>query len=133
VAALQQVEGGEAYPELDQLLYDLKSGFGTAMDDDLNISAALAAVFKAVKQLNRLMSEDAVCADQVPKILDGFRQVDSVLNIFHFGSAEPDREIADLLRRRDTARKARDWELADALRRELAARGVVVRDDKIHS
>jgi cysteinyl-tRNA synthetase len=37
---LRNVKQGQPYAELEQLLYDLKNGFSSAMDDDLNISAA---------------------------------------------------------------------------------------------
>ena len=131
VAALQQLDGGQPYPELDQLLYDLKNGFGTAMDDDLNISVALAAIFKVVKQLNRLSSSRRIAADQVPRVLEGFRSIDAVLQIFNFNTTLQNQAIIELQRRRESARKARDWDLADALRRELMALGVMVRDGKI--
>jgi cysteinyl-tRNA synthetase len=131
MTALQQLEGGLPYPELDQLLYDLKSGFGSAMEDDLNISVALAAIFRAIKQLNRLMTAGRIAADQVPKVMDGFRQLDTVLQIFDFKASGEDPVVADLQRRREAARRARDWDLADALRQQLSDLGVVVRDGKV--
>jgi cysteinyl-tRNA synthetase len=67
----------------------------------------------------------------VPKILDGFRQIDTVLQVFNFDAAAQDPAIGELQRRREEARKARDWKLADALRQELAEKGVIVRDSKI--
>jgi cysteinyl-tRNA synthetase len=39
---LRNIKEGRSYNELDQLLYDIKNGFITAMDDDLNISEAMA-------------------------------------------------------------------------------------------
>jgi cysteinyl-tRNA synthetase len=123
MTALQQLEGGLPYPELDQLLYDLKSGFGSAMEDDLNISVALAAIFTAIKQLNRLMTAGRIAADQVPKVMDGFRQLDTVLQIFDFKASDEDPVVADLQRRREAARRARDWDLADALRQQLSDLG----------
>ncbi len=131
IAALQQLDGGQPYPELDQLLYDLKNGFGAAMDDDLNISAALAAIFKVVKQLNRLISKRRIASAQVPRVIEGFRNIDAVLQVLDFEPAAQDPVIVELQRRREAARKARDWDLADALRQELADLGVMVRDGKV--
>ena len=130
IAALQQLDGGQPYSELDQLLYDLKNGFGAAMDDDLNISAALAAIFKVVKQLNRLISKRRIASAQVPRVIEGFRNIDAVLQVLDFEPAVEDPVIVELQRRRKAARKARDWNLADALRRELTDLGVMVRDGK---
>ena len=37
------------------MCYDIKNGFTMAMDDDLNISAALASLFIVVKRINSLI------------------------------------------------------------------------------
>ncbi len=131
VITLQQVQAGQTYAELDQLLYDLKNGFVTAMDDDLNISAALAAIFKIVKQLNRLASKGQIAVDQVSKVLDGLKNIDSVLRIFNFDTAYDDAKVQELLRQRAKSRLERKWEMADELKKKLAERGVMVRDGKI--
>ena len=49
-----------SYPELDQLLYDLKHGFNSAMDDDLNTSAAMASIFTIIKRVNILIWENKI-------------------------------------------------------------------------
>jgi len=54
IRSLLHVKKGEPYPELDQLIYDIKNGFINAMDDDLNISEAMASTFKAVRRVNGL-------------------------------------------------------------------------------
>jgi len=43
---------GKGYPDADQFLYELKKQFSDEMDDDLNISGALAALFDFVKRVN---------------------------------------------------------------------------------
>jgi len=48
---------GEGYPNTDQYVYDLKQGFHDAMDDDFNISGALAALFDFVKALSVPIAE----------------------------------------------------------------------------
>ena len=131
VAALIQLKEGRSYKDLDQLLYDLKSGFISAMGDDLNISAALAAVFKIVKQLNRLTSGRQIAAHQVGKVLEALSNIDSVLNIFHFQIQAGQEEIKELMAKRDAARREKNWKLADQLRDKLIRMGVAVRDAKI--
>ena len=130
VVTLQQVQGRQPYKDMDQLIYDLKNGFAAAMDDDLNISAALAAIFSVIKKLNRLAAHDRIAADQVPKVMDGLRTIDAVLGIFSFDSVYDDPHVQDLLRQRSVARLERNWELADRLREKLAGLGVMVRDTK---
>jgi cysteinyl-tRNA synthetase len=131
VVTLQQVQGGQPYKDLDQLIYDLKNGFTAAMDDDFNISAALAAIFSVIKKLNRLAAQDRIAADQVPKVMDGLKTIDTVLGVLKFDPVYDDPGIRDLLRQRAAARLERNWELADELRKKLADRGVMVRDTKV--
>jgi cysteinyl-tRNA synthetase len=131
VSGLLNLSAGEAYPEIDQLVYDLKQGFTEAMDEDLNISAALASVFKVIKQINRLLAEKRLNTDNARVLLDAFRKIDSVLRIFDFGSAAEDARIRALLNKRQDARQNGDWALADQLRDELQALGVQVRDGKL--
>ena len=128
---LQQTDRGKPYKELDQLLYDLKNGFNSAIEDDLNISAALAALFSVVKQLNRLVAENAIAPDQVSAVVSAFKNIDNVLGIFSFEKSCQDPHVESLISRRLEARKERNWELADQLRQELASLGVTVRDEKL--
>ncbi|MBL7207655.1 MAG: cysteine--tRNA ligase, partial [Desulfobacterales bacterium] len=71
IQALLNIEEGAPYPELDdQLLYDIKHGFNDAMDDDLNISAAMASIFKIVKQINILVLKKMIDPIGASRIMD---------------------------------------------------------------
>ncbi len=131
LASLQRLDRGEPFKELDQLLYDLKKGFNSAIEDDLNISVALAAIFSVVKQLNRLVAGHAIAPGQVSAVVSAFKGIDAVLGIFSFEMSSEDPRIQQLLSQRVEARKMRNWKLADQLRQELAALGVSVRDEKL--
>lgn len=132
IARLLHVDNTQSqYPEIDQLLYDIKQGFITAMDDDLNISAALASIFKMIKKINILMSERMLSADDARRIIDAWKQIDGALQIFNFKSAPEEEEIQEMIARRNQARKEKNWELADRIREQLVARGVAVKDGKI--
>jgi cysteinyl-tRNA synthetase len=127
---LRCVRQGNAYPELEQLLYDLKSGFVNAMDDDLNISAALASIFTLVKRINTLILEKELARADADKIFDGFRSIDTVLKVFNFYDAYADPEIQRLVEKRERARAEANWGLADQIRDELNSRGIPVQDHK---
>ena len=127
---LQQLRGGQSYGELDQLMYDLKSGFVAAMDEDFNISAAMAVLFKVIKRINRLGARGKLSEKQVPKVLQGLKQIDAVLQIFDFQTEAMNTQVAELVQQRNQARQKGDWKLADQLRDQLTSMGVLVRDDK---
>ncbi len=128
---LLRVKTGRPYPELNQLLYDIKHGFTTAMDDDLNISPAMASIFKAVKRVNILLLTKDIDPNGAAKIVEALGGINTVLNVFDFGEAYSDPRIQQLLKQREKARSDKNWKVADQIRDELKSRGVIVRDQKI--
>ena len=103
--------------------------FGEALDDDLNISAALAAIFETLRLTNRRMDEGAISPAEARTLLNWLDGVNSVLAL------EPEAEkisevVEDLLVRRAEARASKDWKLSDTLRDEILAIGWMVKDTK---
>jgi cysteinyl-tRNA synthetase len=131
ISGLNSIEDGRPYRDLDQLLYDLKTGFTDAMDDDLNVSSATATIFQVVRKVNRLITNKDLDRAGTRRIIDAFKTVDTVLNIFDFEERPEDPEVEKLMREREEARRRRDWKLADQLRERLAAMGMAVKDKKI--
>ncbi len=130
IQALLNIENGAPYPELDQLLYDIKHGFNSAMDDDLNISAAMASIFKIVKQINVFVLKKMIDPIGASRIVDAFRNIDSVLKIFDFGAELFDPEIQSLIKQRDKARMEKNWDLADKIRDQLIEHGITIKDGR---
>jgi cysteinyl-tRNA synthetase len=109
--------------------------FRAAMDDDFDTAHALAVLFEAARDANRLIDygDDARAAPQVAAI----REILGVLGL-HETAAHPataegsgsafDAEIDALVQQRDDARAARDFARADKIRDELAARGIKLED-----
>ena len=119
-----------AYKEIDQLLYDIKQGFISAMDDDLNVAAAMASIFINVKKVNILLFENRLGKEDAAKILKILESIDKVLRIFALRPSPAEPHIQQLIQKRQKARMAKNWALADQLRDELKALGVAVRDHK---
>ena len=99
------------------------------MDDDLNISGALGALFEAIRLTNRALDLGEMTAGQARSWLEWWERVDRVLVISGEETAIP-AEIAALGEARMQARLAKDWRKSDELRDELAARGWEARDTK---
>ena len=120
-----------AYEDLDQLLYDLKSGFTQAMDDDLNISAALAALFSTLRKINTACQKEGLTQQDAEKILSRLKEINAVFNFIRFDDPAASAKIQALIRERESARQNKDWQTADRIREELAALNVSVRDQKV--
>lgn len=128
VRSLQQVKSDYDYPEIDQLLYDLRQGFVSAMDDNLNMPRAMAALFDMIKRINKLIDEDRIGKHDSEKIFKTLKGIDSIIAIFDFETETYSADAQALIDTRDAARKAGDFELADRIREQLKIKGIHVQD-----
>lgn len=101
------------------------------LDNDLNTSGALGAVFEALKPINKAIDETAIGRKQALEIIDSFFDMDRIFGILDrsiFEKKKLPREIAELLEQRSEARENKDFETSDRIRDELREKGYVVND-----
>ena len=60
-----------------------------------------------------------------------FRSIDAVLGFLKFDKDVDDATIQELLKTRNQARTGKNWALADRIRDQLIARGIIVQDEKL--
>jgi cysteinyl-tRNA synthetase len=124
------VEAGPDDDTLEALLSTTRSRFDAAMDDDLNVSAALASVFELVRETNRRIADRRLSTADAARIVTVLRDLDTVLAILPDVAEDLPPAVAALLEAREAARVARDWAASDRLRDELAELGVAVEDTR---
>jgi cysteinyl-tRNA synthetase len=106
-------------------------GFFTALDDDLNISSALAVLFETLRESNRRMDEKKLTPPQARGLLQWLARVDGVLALEPDASAAViSAEVEELVDARAAAREAKEWKKSDAIRDQIAALGWTVKDTK---
>jgi cysteinyl-tRNA synthetase len=132
VAALEAYAGDDAGFDLAAELAAARSRFEAALDDDLNVSAALAALFDLARELNRRIADRTLSTSDAADALGTLRDLDRVLAILPDADADADLPAgaAELLAARVAARAGGDWAASDRLRDELAALGVAVEDTR---
>jgi cysteinyl-tRNA synthetase len=123
-------EEREDDPSLDGVLSIARRSFEDALDDDLNVSAALAAVFELVRDLNRRIDARSLSIADARRATDVMLDFDQVLGVMSAPAVELDHDVGDLLAQRAAARAARDWAASDRLRDVLAERGIAVEDTR---
>ncbi len=126
----------KAYPETPaQVTVSLieKAGkkFREGLEDDLNISVSLAAIYDFIREINSLLARDKIGGGDAASVLDFVRALDSVLGILPPPQEERiDPDILAKISEREAARKARDFAKADGIRKALLERGIILEDTK---
>ncbi len=114
-----------------------KSALLEAMSDDLNISEALAVIDGMINAANEALDADPQNKTLKKTTLANLALIDDVLGIggkdpyvyFQLGlSPELVTRVETLITERNAAKKAKDFERADALRDELTALGIAIMD-----
>ena len=106
--------------------------FKEALDDDLNISAAWAAVFEWIRETNKRLAANQISPEEANVLILAWQKMNSVLGLHSSHEIELaeklDATLQKLLEDREAARKAKDFKRADALRDELKSKGWVIED-----
>ena len=138
-----------------QAVDTMHSSFIEAMDDDFNTAGALGAIFTFVSEANTLLSDTCVCCLNAEAVEEGAKAVEELLGVLGidlnntqqeegeesteelvalasslagYSGTESEEAIQALLDCRQSARKEKNFALADQIRDELGALGFTIED-----
>ncbi len=124
---LSEVKSGSGWDELPNVLQKAVDGFEKGLDDDLNLSVALASVFELMNTVNK--NFPSLSKADADKITRQMRRFDEVLGVMPDIKEETlPADIQELIDRRQACRLVKDWASADALKQELLSLGIEVKD-----
>src|SRR5262252_5111267 len=104
--------------------------FEDALDDDLNISAALGFLFESIRETNRAMDQKEMDAASANTWLDWWKRINTVLDLEAETNVAIPHEVTQLAEERENARRQKNWKRSDELRERISALGWEVRDTK---
>lgn len=130
-ARLESLNGGAGESaSISERTEQAVAAFDAALDDDLNSARALGVVFEWVRDINRAIDEGVATTADQPGLEAFLRHFDAVYDVLNPDPDEVDidADIEALVAEREQARESGDFARADAIRDELAARGVILED-----
>ncbi len=145
-------------PELLAQSHEATRAFTAALANDLNTAEARAAIFDLVRHANTAADHGKLAQGNVQPILHALTLFDQVFNVIEDRDAEiarealkwaehegklseaapelqaslelTDADIEKLIAERTNAKKTRNFARADAIRNDLAAKGILLEDSK---
>lgn len=119
-------------PECRSLVETGRRKFLEGLRDDLNVSSALAGLFEMIRGVNVIESEGRLGAGDAAAVRDILKDIDAVLGALP-QTPEPEslsRDLQSLIEAREKARREKRYGDADAIRRELLGKGILLEDTK---
>jgi cysteinyl-tRNA synthetase len=114
--------------DVEKLVSLAKEKFEAGLDDDLNVSVSLAAIFDLIYEVNILLRENKVSKTDAELILNQLDDFDRVLGYLKKPEESLNEIASELVEKREKARQNKDWKLADQLRKQLLEMGIILED-----
>jgi len=121
-------KGADFSERLVSITKKAKSGFEKAMDDDLNISGALAHIFDMMHEINKTIAENKIHQDNVDDITQVMNMFNDVLGVMSFDRQQISEDVEKLIEERELARKNKNWSESDRIRDVLDKLGIIIQD-----
>ncbi len=125
---VQEVQGGVYNSKIKDCTDTAKQMFEQFLDDDLNISPALAAVFGLMKETNIVLEKNELDGRNAKEVITVFREFDKILGIFETEELLLSEEVDNLVKIRESARERKDFQEADKIKKEIFEKGFIIED-----
>ncbi|HRR97060.1 MAG TPA: cysteine--tRNA ligase, partial [Candidatus Ratteibacteria bacterium] len=96
---------GKEDEDIEKEIEKARNGFIENLDDDLNISPAIASIFNFIKYVNKKVAEYKVSNQQAEKIKKFLEEIDYILCILNYKEKQLPEEYTELIKEREKARE----------------------------
>jgi cysteinyl-tRNA synthetase len=112
--------------ENKNLVKDFKTAFCNELDDDFNTPKAFAVLFDFINKANQMEFSKKSASD----IYNFFQEINNIFSIIDFKKINQKIpvEIKKLAKEREQARKNKDWQTSDNLRKQIEDKGYIIED-----
>ena len=126
---LKTIKNKKNNPKVKKLILGTKINFEREMDDDLEVSNALAVIFDFVKKINTLIMEGSIGKKDADDVYNLMLRFDKIFGVLETKKEKIPDEIKKLVKEREKARKEKDYGKADKIRDEIKNKGYILEDD----
>ncbi|MBU4487046.1 MAG: cysteine--tRNA ligase [Candidatus Delongbacteria bacterium] len=137
IQTVLKVNTSDCEDETASIIKSAKQQFEKGMDDDLNMSVALASLFGFMKSIRKNIESGNVSKESKTAVLDFMKELNSIFEVFDFDekkekefSKDEQDVINKLIEKRNKFRAEKNWAEADKIREELIRMGVNIADKK---
>jgi cysteinyl-tRNA synthetase len=121
---LTHIKATKNHPKVKPLIEKAKAEFEKKLDDDLNISEALAVIFDFMRDINKLELSKQNAED----IITVIKQFNTVIGVIQTEQDDLEPAFQELIDQREEARKNKNFEESDKIRNELKKKGILLDD-----
>ncbi len=105
-----------------------RKAFQTAMDDDFNTANAISVLFDLAKHANYYLQEKNTAEHVIQAFIQLFDEICSVLGFSLKEQELLDKDIEELIEKRNEARRNRDFATSDQIRDQLKSMNIILED-----
>jgi cysteinyl-tRNA synthetase len=111
------------------LIKNLESNVREALDNDLDIPGSFGYLFNFIREINSLIEKNELSEKQAKETIKLFEKLDKIYGVLiSEEKTDVPKEVLELAREREKARKAKDWKKSDELRDKIKELGFSVKD-----
>jgi cysteinyl-tRNA synthetase len=133
IQRLKEQQGEKTSGEAEKVIQKTAEAFRAALSEDINISVALASLFDMVREVNGLIDQGKIGKKDAAKVIEFLEEIDRVLGVLPLQAQEIDipQELQDALEKRQTARREKNWAMADHYRDFILSKGYTIEDTSV--
>jgi len=124
---LETIKKEGSIPEVVERFAKMKEELGASITDDFNTPKAFATLFDFIREINLLIDKNNLGKENAGDILKFINHINVFFKILPEKEELP-QDIKELTEKREKARKNKDFQEADKIRKELEEKGYIIKD-----
>ncbi len=129
IRRMHEIQNEKNNSKIIELITETRKKFIKEMNEDFNTPNAWATIFDFVSTINKFEAENNLSKKDAEQVMDFMKELDTIFKVFNFEQKnELDKEVEELIQKREEFRKQKKFSEADEIRAQLTAKGIQLLD-----